>query len=75
LNSPFYLISNHFTLVGLECSHCIVSVTPDAIKPHAFDCALRKACSSVSARAVRQDVLPWKATQTSTRYLTLFVLE
>ena len=40
---PSYLAPNHVTLVGVECSHCIVSVTPDAISAHAFDCALRRA--------------------------------
>ena len=38
-----YFVSNHFTLVGSECSHCIVSVTPEAIKAQALFWALRSA--------------------------------
>ena len=38
-----YFVCSHFTLTGLDCSHCMVSVTPETSVAQAFDCALRNA--------------------------------
>ncbi len=36
-------LCSHFTLAGVCCSHCMVSVTPETSSAQALDCALRSA--------------------------------
>lgn len=63
-----YFLDSHFTLVAGVFSQAIESVMPEAICAQAFSVAVRKACASVEAPAVRQAVRPLKVMQTSQRF-------
>ena len=56
MNFANYFPESHFTLCGSVFSQAMESVTPEAICAHAFSVAVRKACVSVAAAAVRQAV-------------------
>lgn len=56
-------------LCGCVLSQAMESVTPEAICAQAFSVAVRTACASVEAPAVRQAVLPLNVIQTSQRNL------
>jgi hypothetical protein len=64
-----YLPERHFTLSGGVLSQAIESVTPEAIWAQAFSVAVRRACASLEAPAVRHADRPWKEMHTSQRYL------
>ena len=51
-----YLPASHFTLLAGVFSQAMESVTPEAIWAHAFSVAVRSACASVAADAVRHAV-------------------
>lgn len=55
-NPANYFPESHFTLWGGVFSQAMESVTPEAIWAHAFSVAVRNACGSVAAAAVRQAV-------------------
>ena len=57
------------TLCGGVLSQAMESVTPEAICAQAFSVAVRTACASVEAPAVRQAVRPLNVIQTSQRNL------
>src|SRR5262249_24988080 len=53
-----YFADSHLTLTGCEFPHCMLSVTPEEMSAQAFSCAVRRACISVAAAAVRHCVRP-----------------
>jgi hypothetical protein len=69
LRRRLYFRLTHFTLPGGVFSQAMESVTPEAICAQAFSVAVRTACASVEAPAVRQAVRPLNVTQTSQRNL------
>ena len=56
--AQLYFRVSQFTLCGAVLSHAMESVTPEAISAQAFSVAVRCACASVDAPAVRHAVRP-----------------